>query len=77
VTIFSQARTRNTNEAYSFTYQSLEVDEETLGKYQLELDTTGMASGQYNADVKYVLSDGSVHFDDTFEIELKTPETRT
>jgi hypothetical protein len=77
IIISAQARTQNGNEAYDFIYTNQEIDGASLGKYKLTLDTTGMPPGQYRADVKYVLADSSVHFDETFIIDLSYPETRS
>lgn len=77
VGISAQARTKNGNDGYDFLYANLEVDGPSLGNYSLELDTTTLPVGQYKADIKYMLADGSIHFDETFEITITQPETRT
>lgn len=77
IVITSQARSKNGNDAFPFTYVNGETGSPTLGQYSLELDTATMPVGQYRADIKYFLADGSTHFDDTFEINITNPETRT
>jgi len=76
-TIEAQARSKNGNDSFDFDYENKEVDTPTLGRYDLELDTAAMPVGQYRADIKYMLADGSIHFDETFEINITQPETRT
>lgn len=76
VAISSQIRSKNRTEHYSFYYSSQEIDVPTRGKFKLELDTTSIPAGSYKGDVKYILNDGSVHFDETFEVEIGEPETR-
>lgn len=76
VAISSQLRSKNKTEAYSFMYSSLEEDTPTLGKFRLDLDTSTIPVGSYRGDVKYILNDGSVHYDETFEIDIGEPETR-
>lgn len=77
IVISAQARTKNGNEAYNFTYGNMEFGPGTLGQYFLELNTASLPVGQYRADIKYFIADGSVHFDGTFEINITDPETRT
>lgn len=78
VLVTAKARSKNSDAApFAFAYQSLEVDLATKGKFKLTLNTSAMPTTQYDADVKYVMPDTTVFFDETFEIEVSETPTRT
>lgn len=76
--ITSKVRSKNSDAiGYALTYQSLETDEASKGKFKLTLNTATLPITQYSGDVKYVLPDGRTAFGDSFNIELTDPATRT
>lgn len=72
----AQIRDKNRN-VFNLFYSSLEVDVPTRGKFKLTLNTAIVPVGTYEGDIKFVLSDTSIHYDDTFEIEISDPVTQT
>lgn len=75
VTITCKVGLKNKPDAlFTLAPSVLESGGSNLGKYKLSADTRNWPAGEYEGDIKYLMSDSTVHYDDSFTVVVENPK---